>query len=897
MGSMSTIAGVTAENLAQRFTPHVPMQASGISPERAKVWLDVPKRLAEGIGSGKVVISTTCLVANAKLAIGLYEDICLNHVIDMQIQDKTLSKLMRPNRAIEAANPDEHGLDEPGKRIARSSFLGQDPYGDEEVPDDPDADEDDETYTRMQTLLKRIQDDNYLYLTTHFRRILHRDIFLNVKNEEAVYEADTRGVRSATDRNRMPWARYKTVVIELLPIQVGLHELRIMMTINRENYESVHSWLQRLTEGKRVLEEHGITLPDAIYAQLAIDYLTNKEKTDLTAKVGSPHQRSIYTKLKLKRMLYDQTFDKINKIVRNTLGFHSDYRLTIPNRLLKQVVFTEAQARKYLEGGHKPQAKAAPKKRKRETNQSAPKGPCDKCTKAGLRGRRAAHKTEDCVKAIRDKNVRKLKEHQQKKLAGNQPAKRARAEVQKPSTQKKVSFADLECGPCKKAGRKHRHDPRKCKFAPGGEWHGKSKEELRALQKQFYEKINQSRQVRTLTHQINQRKKHKKTCRGELKSDSSSEDSGVPLWRKEVTLIAMMNHPNCQNESGSNTPGDNNRNIALENEPSQIHITPGVESMVTASSSSEGEDPIGSGEAADEEAPEESNVIGPKEETETTPSCTPGVAGQKPGGEASEATKKGKFPKIMDDQPTKSVAVKSSEAAAKADVEVIDLTATSSEEADAKEPVEAGAENPEEGPMTTKEFLEKRAEMRRKEWTNAKEQVNMEKEQSGTETEPEPEPVMFTGITFNGPPLFGPLRAESMPAKLMDSENAGSAGKAMRDKIHAMMPVCYMMNEAPSAGDIPETPMPPPVQHPSDEEDYAMMMFYVYACASNGKPFPPATPVRYPMFLDETMKRGLFRELKYDFPLEHGQWQVMVKGKALKKEDTPHSLHPTGENL
>ena len=396
--------------------------------------------------------------------------------------------------------------------------------------------------------------------------------------------------------------------------------------------------------------------------------------------------------------------------------------------------------------------------------------------------------------------------------------------------------------------------------------------------------------MRTLTHQINQRKKHKKTCRGELKSDSSSEDSGVPLWRKEVTLIAMMNHPNCQNESGSNTPGDNNRNIALENEPSQIHITPGVESMVTASSSSEGEDPIGSGEAADEEAPEESNVIGPKEETETTPSRTPGVTGQKPGGEASEATKKGKFPKIMDDQPTKSVAAKSSEAAAKADVEVIDLTATSSEEADAKEPVEAGAENPEEGPMTTKEFLEKRAEMRRKEWTNAKEQVNMEKEQSGTETESEPEPVMFTGITFNGPPLFGPLRAESMPAKLMASENAGSAGKAMRDKIRAMMPVCYMMNEAPSAGDIPETPMPPPVQHPSDEEDYAMMMFYVYACASNGKPFPPATPVRYPMFLDETMKRGLFRELKYDFPLEHGQWQVMVKGKALKKEDTPHSL-------
>ena len=99
-------------------------------------------------------------------------------------------------------------------------------------------------------------------------------------------------------------------MVELLPVQVGLHELRMMMTLNRENYESVHSWLQRLNEGKRVLESHNIVLPDAIYAQLAIDYLTFKEKTDLTAKVGSATQRSRFTKQKLTRMLYDQSFEK-----------------------------------------------------------------------------------------------------------------------------------------------------------------------------------------------------------------------------------------------------------------------------------------------------------------------------------------------------------------------------------------------------------------------------------------------------------------------------------------------------------------------------------------------------------------------------------------------------------
>ena len=89
--------------------------------------------------------------------------------------------------------------------------------------------------------------------------------------------------------------------------------------------------------------------------------------------------------------------------------------------------------------------------------------------------------------------------------------------------------------------------------------------------------------------------------------------------------------------------------------------------------------------------------------------------------------------------------------------------------------------------------------MRHKEWTYAKEQNNKAKEASGTETETEPEPVMFTGIEFSGPPTFGTMRAENMAEKLVASENAGSAGKAMSEKIRAMMPECYMMNEAPSA--------------------------------------------------------------------------------------------------
>ena len=61
MGSMSTIAGVTSKNLTKMFTPRVPMQTSGITPEQAKVWLDIPKELKQIVDQGLRVIDTTCL--------------------------------------------------------------------------------------------------------------------------------------------------------------------------------------------------------------------------------------------------------------------------------------------------------------------------------------------------------------------------------------------------------------------------------------------------------------------------------------------------------------------------------------------------------------------------------------------------------------------------------------------------------------------------------------------------------------------------------------------------------------------------------------------------------------------------------------------------------------------
>ena len=173
---MSTIAGITSKNLGKRFTPHVPMRPANIKPERIKVWLDIPKELKTMLDAGTINIGTTCLKENAELVISLFEDLCLQHVVSMQIQDKTLSKLIRGDSAIELANPESHVLEEPDKRIAKSSLLGQDPWGDKAVPSDPNATTTSSTYTQVQNMLKRIQDNNYLYLTTHLKRLLHKDI-------------------------------------------------------------------------------------------------------------------------------------------------------------------------------------------------------------------------------------------------------------------------------------------------------------------------------------------------------------------------------------------------------------------------------------------------------------------------------------------------------------------------------------------------------------------------------------------------------------------------------------------------------------------------------------------------------------------------------------------------
>ena len=82
----------TAANLATAFTPTQPMCAPGTQADQLVVLLDVPEKLQQALDAGMPKIGPACLHENAEVVLRVYEDICLQHVIDNQIPDKTLKE-------------------------------------------------------------------------------------------------------------------------------------------------------------------------------------------------------------------------------------------------------------------------------------------------------------------------------------------------------------------------------------------------------------------------------------------------------------------------------------------------------------------------------------------------------------------------------------------------------------------------------------------------------------------------------------------------------------------------------------------------------------------------------------------------------------------------------------
>ena len=202
-------------------------------------------------------------------------------------------------------------------------------------------------------------------------------------------------------------------------------------------------------------------------------------------------------------------------------------------------------------------------------------------------------------------------------------------------------------------------------------------------------------------------------------------------------------------------------------------------------------------------------------------------------------------------------------------------------------------ETEDEFPMSHSQFLAKRAELRRAEWTEAQKAKQKQKEPYYNNWNQEtPVPGVFVDPSFVGPPV-GTVHLASFAKKLAQmargKEQEAAATMDVEEEIRKQLPVCYMMHQMP----VPKRQRRPPQKDNSAfsyvAADDEMALILVVPCARSGVPFPPGDPQRYPVFMDQTMGR-LMRQLRKDFPLEEGMWLLKFGSHVVQMEDTPQSL-------
>ena len=325
--------------------------------------------------------------------------------------------------------------------MARSSFLGRDPWGDEELPEPaiPGTEADEESgaeateakHSKEQLLLMDIQDRMYAYLTTHLWRILAESIHVDVRAREMLYDKDEGGIRTQTARKRMPWKEYKRVVLDMLPKTSGLYELSLLLTLHRHDKESARKWAQRLALGKMAVEDVDVRIPDAIYVEILLNYMTVAEmdilaREDQSRKVSLGGEgASAAAKLKpaaAKLKLFESEWSPLLFLVETTLQNNYSYRKTKHGHLAASRVYTADQALAYAKQKRATASgQSRPKRSRPGKKPYTPGQECYKCKKAGLTGKLVLHDHEKCDPRRRARNVRRLLVQGVNKIAEKKP--------------------------------------------------------------------------------------------------------------------------------------------------------------------------------------------------------------------------------------------------------------------------------------------------------------------------------------------------------------------------------------------------------------------------------------------------------------------------------------------
>ena len=126
---------VNANSLADpnaTFDPTLPCASGEEAARDALVYADVPKSLEERQQKKPQEIGHDCLFENAESILRFYEEDIILHVIKQEVKDKRVYKLLQRG---EDDTEDQADM----ARVARSSYLGKNPFGDKPGMDEAEA--------------------------------------------------------------------------------------------------------------------------------------------------------------------------------------------------------------------------------------------------------------------------------------------------------------------------------------------------------------------------------------------------------------------------------------------------------------------------------------------------------------------------------------------------------------------------------------------------------------------------------------------------------------------------------------------------------------------------------------------------------------------------------------
>ena len=214
------------------FDPTLPCVSGEEAARDALVMADVPKQLLERLEKKPQEIGPNCLFENAESILRFFEEDIVLHVVRHEVKDKRVYELLQRGE-------NDTGGPADMSRIARSSYLGKDPFG-----DDSNAKNVAGLKPEQLALLRNLQDRCHTYARVHCMRILSKELKANVAEMEARHVKElVTSSSSSTRPKRIPWRCYKACILMALPKSTGLYELGLVLAMTRDKGETAQQWL------------------------------------------------------------------------------------------------------------------------------------------------------------------------------------------------------------------------------------------------------------------------------------------------------------------------------------------------------------------------------------------------------------------------------------------------------------------------------------------------------------------------------------------------------------------------------------------------------------------------------------------------------------------------------